>query len=92
MQRMFGFGQKTGIDLPGESSGILRAPKKWSAISIGAISIGQEVGVTPLQILRMVTAIGNNGYLVSPHTVSRISDSSGDLKLAVFPQPQPTAN
>ncbi len=86
--RSFGFGQKTGIDLPGESSGILRSPKKWSALSIGAISIGQEVGVTPLQILRMITSVGNGGYLVSPHTVSRISDSSGDLKPAVFPQPQ----
>jgi cell division protein FtsI (penicillin-binding protein 3) len=85
---MFGFGNKTGIDLPGESSGILRSPKKWSALSIGAISIGQEVGVTPLQILRMITSIGNGGYLVSPHTVSRISDSSGALKEAVFPQPQ----
>ncbi|MCI0613333.1 penicillin-binding protein [bacterium] len=86
--RMFGFGQKTGIDLPGESPGILRSPKKWSALSIGAISIGQEIGVTPLQVLRMITAIGNDGYLVSPHTVLGLSDSSGDLKPAVFPQPQ----
>lgn len=86
--RFFGFGQKTGIDLPGESPGILRNPKKWSALSIGAISIGQEVGVTPLQVLRMVTAIGNRGLLVTPHLVSGISDSSGDLKPAVFAQPQ----
>jgi cell division protein FtsI (penicillin-binding protein 3) len=86
--QMYGFGQRTGIDLPGESPGILRSPKKWSALSIGAISIGQEIGVTPLQILRMITSIGNDGYLVSPHTVLGISDSSGDLKPAVFPQPQ----
>lgn len=86
---MFGFGQKTGIDLPGESPGIVRPVNKWSAISIGAVSIGQEIGVTPVQVLRMMTAIGNGGLLVSPHLVSHISDSTGEMKPTVFPQPQP---
>jgi cell division protein FtsI (penicillin-binding protein 3) len=86
---MFGFGSRTGIDLPAESPGILRSPDRWSAISIGAISIGQEIGVTPVQVLRMISAIGNGGYLVTPHLVSKISDSSGNLKQAVFGQPQP---
>lgn len=84
----FGFGQKTGIDLPGEAPGILRHPKRWSAISIGAISIGQELGVTPIQVVRMMSAISNGGYLPTPHLVSKISDSTGELKQTVFPQPQ----
>ena len=84
----FGFGKKTGIDLPGEAPGILRPPSRWSAISIGAISIGQELGVTPIQVLRMMSAISNGGYLPTPHTVSKISDSSGKLQRTVFPQPQ----
>lgn len=86
---MFGFGQKTGIDLPGESPGIVRPVNRWSAISIGAVSIGQEIGVTPVQVLRMMTAIANGGSLVTPHLVSRISDSTGEMKPTVFAQPQP---
>ena len=88
----FGFGKKTGIDLPAEAPGILRPPARWSAISIGAISIGQELGVTPIQVLRMMSAIGNGGYLPTPHTVSKISDSSGKLQQTVFPQPQAIAD
>jgi len=84
----FGFGKRTGIDLPGEAPGVFRPPSRWSAISIGAISIGQEIGVTPIQVLRMMSAIGNGGYLPTPHTVARISDSSGKLQQTVFPQPQ----
>ncbi|MCC6345625.1 MAG: penicillin-binding protein 2, partial [Nitrospirales bacterium] len=50
--KKFGFGEKTGIDLTGEVSGWIRPPARWSGMSIGAISIGQEVAVTPLQVLR----------------------------------------
>ncbi len=70
--KRFGFGEKTGIDLPGEVSGWIRLPEKWSAGSIGAISIGQEVAVTPLQILRAYSAIANGGVLVTPHVVLEI--------------------
>jgi len=84
----FGFGKKTGIDLPGEAPGMLRHPDKWSAISIGAISIGQELGVTPIQVLRMMSSISNGGFLPIPHTVAKISDSTGSLRQTVFPQPQ----
>ncbi len=70
--KRFGFGEKTGIDLPGEVSGWIRLPEKWSAGSIGAISIGQEVAVTPLQILRAYSAIANGGVLITPHVVSEI--------------------
>lgn len=75
----FGFGEKTEIDLPGESYGKVRETKKWSGTSIGAISIGQEIGVTPLQLLVAFSAIANNGYLMKPYIVSEIRDHEGKL-------------
>lgn len=75
--RAFGFGEKTGIDLPGEVSGWIRPPEKWSGMSLGSISIGQEVAVTPLQILRAYSAIANGGFLIRPHVVSRILAPDG---------------
>ena len=77
--RSFGFGEKTGIDLPGEQVGLLRPPSQWSRVSIGALSIGQEVGVTPLQMLRAMSAIANGGYLVTPRVVRRILTPEGDV-------------
>lgn len=77
--RRFGFGEKTGIDLPGEQSGLLRPPSEWSKISIGALCIGQEIGVTPLQMVRAVATLANGGYLVRPHVVRRVLTSGGDL-------------
>ena len=67
--RAFGFGQLTGVDLPGESKGLLRRLENWSAISIGSISMGQEVGVTPIQLISAVSAIANGGFLYRPHVV-----------------------
>ena len=61
--RDFGFGQRSGAELPGETRGLLRPVKKWSATSIGSIAIGQEVGVTPLQLVSMVSTIANGGHL-----------------------------
>jgi cell division protein FtsI/penicillin-binding protein 2 len=75
--KRFGFGERTGIDLIGEVPGWIRIPEKWSATSIGAIPIGQEVAVTPLQILRAYSAIANGGYLVRPHLVSEIRTPAG---------------
>lgn len=77
--RQFGFGEKTGIDLPGEVSGWIRSPEKWSGTSIGAVSIGQEVAVTPIQILRAYSAIANGGTLVIPHVVSEIRSPDGNV-------------
>ena len=87
--RAFGFGQQTGIELPWESRGMLGKLNTWSGISIGAISMGQEVGVTPLQLVTAVSAIANGGYLRKPYIISEIRKdeklvSSGDTS-----QPEP---
>ncbi|MFB3902474.1 MAG: penicillin-binding protein [Acidobacteriota bacterium] len=82
----FGFGAKTGIELPGEQNGLLRPPSEWSKISIGAISIGQEIGVTPIQMLRAMSVIGNGGYLVEPRLVRQILKASGDVEFRPEPK------
>ncbi len=70
--RAFGFGQPTGVDLPGESKGLLRHLENWTPISIGSISMGQEVGVTPIQLITAVSAIANGGMLLKPHVVAEL--------------------
>lgn len=77
--KKFGFGQKTEIDLPGEVSGYIRPPERWSGTSIGAIPIGQEVAVTALQVLRAYAVIANGGYLVKPFVVSEIRSPDGNI-------------
>lgn len=80
--KRFGFGDKTGIDLPGEISGWIRKPGDWSATSIGAVSIGQEVAATPLQVLRAYAVIANGGYLVTPHVVADVRSPEGKVTYA----------
>ena len=75
--RRFGFGQRTGIPLPGESPGLLRRSEKWTQVSPASISIGQEIGVTPLQIVRAVAAVATGGLLVEPRIVQRVVDDNG---------------
>jgi cell division protein FtsI (penicillin-binding protein 3) len=70
--RAFGFGSPTGVDLPGESRGLLHRLENWSAISIGSVSMGQEIGVTPIQLITAVSAIANGGLLMKPHVVQTI--------------------
>ncbi len=70
--RAFGFGAPTGVDLPGESKGLLHHLENWSAISIGSVSMGQEIGVTPIQLITAVSAIANGGLLIKPHVVQQI--------------------
>ena len=64
--RNFGFGARTGMELPGETRGLLRPTSKWNGSSIGSIAIGQEVGVTPLQLVSMVSTIANGGTYLPP--------------------------
>ena len=67
--RAFGIGSKTGVELPGEERGLLQPPSRWSGISIGEMSIGQEAAVTPLQMVTMYSAIASGGILIEPHIV-----------------------
>ncbi len=73
--RNFGFGVPTGVDFPGESAGILRPTKQWSKVSPAAISIGQEIAVTPLQLSTAMAVVANGGKLLKPRLVRAIRDS-----------------
>jgi cell division protein FtsI (penicillin-binding protein 3) len=68
--RAFGFGQQTGIELPGETRGITKPVSKWSKVSIAAISMGQEIGITPLQLVGLVSTMANDGVYVAPRIVA----------------------
>lgn len=70
--KKFGFGEITGIELPGEEKGIFYDYKTWPASTIGALAIGQNISVTPLQLLRAVCAVANGGYLVTPSIVKEV--------------------
>jgi cell division protein FtsI/penicillin-binding protein 2 len=72
--RRFGFGAPTGIDFPGESSGIMLPVKDWSDVSIGNIPIGQGITVTPIQLISAYAAIANDGVQVQPHLLKRIGN------------------
>jgi cell division protein FtsI (penicillin-binding protein 3) len=67
--RDFGFGSRAGVELPGETRGLLRPVNKWNGSSIGSIAIGQEVGVTPIQLVSMVSTIANGGVYLPPHVL-----------------------
>jgi cell division protein FtsI (penicillin-binding protein 3) len=82
--RDYGFGQQTGIELPGETRGLVKPPARWSAASIGSMSIGQEVGVTPLQIVSMVSAIANDGIYTSPRIVAGVTNPQNGYQQIVF--------
>ncbi len=77
--KKFGFGDKTGIGLPGESKGQLASPRKWGAIELATISFGQGVSVTSLQIVTALSAIANGGYLMKPYVVEKIVDPEGNI-------------
>jgi cell division protein FtsI (penicillin-binding protein 3) len=77
--RAFGFGAATGVDLPGESKGLVRRLENWTPVSIGSISMGQEVGVTPIQLICAVSAIANGGLLYKPHVVEEVKRPDGVL-------------
>ncbi len=78
VQRL-GFGKPTGIDLPGEERGLTKPVARWSGMSLASMSMGQEIGVTPLQILSMVSAIANGGILYRPFVVKRIEDPKNGI-------------
>ena len=81
----FGFGSKTGIELPGETGGLVRNVTRWQPSSIGSIAIGQEVGVTPVQMVAAFGALANDGLRIAPHIIREVRNEAG----AVVYQPQP---
>ena len=83
--RDFGFGMVTGVELPGESAGLLKPPSKWSALSLASMSFGQEVGVTALQMAAAMSVVASGGYLMKPLVVRQVEDASGRVVKAAKP-------
>ncbi len=75
--KLFGFGEQTGIELPGEEPGILYEPEEMVDSDIATMAIGQSIAVTPLQLVTAVSAIANNGVLLKPHIVKMIKNANG---------------
>jgi cell division protein FtsI (penicillin-binding protein 3) len=84
MLRLFGFGQKTGIDGPSETTGLLMLPKKWANIDTAAISFGHGISVSAVQLITAVSAIANDGILMRPRIVQAATDKQGQV-LQQFP-------
>ena len=84
--KSFGFGERSGVELPSETKGLLRAPKRWGSTSIMSMAIGQEVAVTPVQLVTMVSTIANGGVYMPPHVLLQSTDEmKGDARLSAEP-------
>ncbi len=77
--RKFGFGSKTGIELPGETSGLLTLPYRWSRVDLGNISFGQGLSISPIQLITAFSAIANDGVMMKPHLVKAIVNDQGEI-------------
>lgn len=75
----FGFREKTGIDLPGEAVGIIHKTENIGPVELATMSFGQSFQITPLQLLRAVSAIVNGGNLVTPHIATQVADENGNI-------------
>jgi cell division protein FtsI (penicillin-binding protein 3) len=75
----FGFGSKTGIDLPGESTGLLRPVQKWTTVDAATVAFGQGISVTAIQLISAMSAIANNGVLMKPYIVRGFADKDNRL-------------
>ena len=84
--RRFGFGQQTGIELPGETRGLTKAVSRWSKVSIAAISMGQEIGITPLQLAGLISTMANDGIYVAPRiTAATLAPQNTPQRVAFHP-------
>ena len=81
----FGFGQKTDVDLNGEVRGLLKEPGAWGRRSLASIAMGQEIGVTSMQLVAAVSAIANGGWLMRPYVVSEVKSSTGETIARMSP-------
>ncbi len=77
--RKFGFGQKTGIELPGEASGVMHPPQKWGELGLNSHSFGYGMTSTPLQVTAAMAAIGNKGIYFEPRIISRVESGTGKI-------------
>ncbi len=77
--RKFGFGDKTGIDLPGEVSGILRPVEKWTRVDAATIAFGQGISVTAIQLITALSTIANEGVMMKPFVVRGLMDRKGNV-------------
>ena len=82
--RAFGFGQQTGIELPGETRGMTKPPSRWSKVSIAAISIGQEIGISAIQLTGLISTFANDGVYVPPRIVAGTVPPQGGLQTVAF--------
>ena len=84
--RRYGFGERTGIALSGEISGLVNPPHRWSKLDITRIPMGQSVAVTPLQLVAAMSSVANGGKLMKPMIVSEIRDQTGRLVASFTPE------
>ena len=82
--RAFGFGQQTGIELPGETRGLTKPPNRWSRVSFAAISMGQEIGITPLQLAGLVSTMANDGLWAAPRIVAATTEPQSTPQMIAF--------
>jgi cell division protein FtsI (penicillin-binding protein 3) len=82
----FGFGEKTGINLPGEGKGILRHPRYWPPVALDTISFGQGISVTGIQLITALSAIANGGFLMKPYVVEKIMNEKGEAVQSFQPE------
>lgn len=80
----FGFGEQTGIELPGETRGLSKPVSRWSKVSIAAISTGQEIGITPLQLVGLVSTMANDGVYVPPRIVAATTQPQSSPQQVAF--------
>ncbi|MBC7900838.1 MAG: hypothetical protein H7070_12395 [Saprospiraceae bacterium] len=84
--RRLGFGSRTGIELPAETSGIVRAPERWNGDSLASMSIGYEIGVSALQMASAFATIANNGVRIQPHIIKEIRQSNEQIVPVALPE------
>ncbi len=84
--KRYGFGTRTGVELPGETVGLLRPVARWQPSSMGSLAMGQEIGVTPLQMASAFGALANNGMRISPHLVREMRGDDGSVVYRAAPE------
>ena len=82
--RGYGFGQQTGIELPGETRGLTKPPSRWSKVSIAAISMGQEIGISPIQLAGLISTFANDGVWVAPRILTGTVQPRGTPQTVAF--------